>query len=73
MKDTNAGQKQNTGTGVKTSQIYALMKKAKNYENRIELGRGDPDFDTPEPVLIKTEANLSGSKEPELSCSPCRI
>jgi aminotransferase len=66
MKDTNAGQKQNTGTGIKTSQIYALMKKAKNYENRIELGRGDPDFDTPEPVLIKTEANLSGSKADQI-------
>ncbi len=62
MKDTNAGQKQDAGTGINTSQIYALMKKAKNYENRIELGRGDPDFDTPEPVLLKTGMSLSGLK-----------
>jgi aminotransferase len=62
MMDRHAAQKKAAETGVKTSQIYALMKKAKSYENRIELGRGDPDFDTPEPVLVKTEEMLSGSK-----------
>jgi aminotransferase len=58
----DAAQKKEAGTGVNTSQIYALMKKAKDYANRIELGRGDPDFDTPAPVLAKTEELLSGPK-----------
>jgi aminotransferase len=66
MMDRDAAQKKKTETGVKTSQIYALMKKAKSYENRIELGRGDPDFDTPEPVLAKTEELLSGPKPSQI-------
>jgi aminotransferase len=62
MMHRSAAQKKSAETGIKTSQVYALMKKAKSYENRIELGRGDPDFDTPEPVLAKTEELLSGPK-----------
>ena len=60
--DRKAAQKKEAGTGVNTSQIYALMQKAKSYENLIALGRGDPDFDTPEPVLAKTEELLRGPK-----------
>jgi aminotransferase len=60
--DRKAAQKKPAEAGVKTSQIYALMKKAKTYENRIELGRGDPDFDTPAPVLAKTEELLARAK-----------
>jgi len=47
---------------VTTSQVYALMQKAKSYKNHIALGRGDPDFDTPEPVLAKTEELLRRPK-----------
>ena len=38
------------------------MRKAKSYENHIALGRGDPDFDTPKPVLDRTEELLSRPK-----------
>jgi aminotransferase len=62
MMDRKAAQKKEAGTGVNTSQLYALMQRAKSYENLIALGRGDPDFDTPEPVLAKTEELLRGSK-----------
>lgn len=61
-----AAQEKQAGTGVTTSQIYALMQRAKSYENHIALGRGDPDFDTPEPVLAKTEELLSRSKPDQI-------
>jgi aminotransferase len=61
MKDKAAQAKRGRGS-VTTSQVYALMQKAKSYKNHIALGRGDPDFDTPEPVLAKTEELLRRPK-----------
>ncbi|GAP41492.1 pyridoxal phosphate-dependent aminotransferase [Flexilinea flocculi] len=42
---------QNNLPKITTSQLYALNAKAKKYPDRIELGRGDPDFDTPEYII----------------------
>jgi aminotransferase len=64
--NNRAAKEKQAGKGVNTSQVYALMKKAKSYENHIALGRGDPDFDTPEPVLAKTEELLSRSKPDQI-------
>jgi aminotransferase len=61
MMDKAAQQKRGRAS-VTTSQVYALMQKAKSYKNHIALGRGDPDFDTPEPVLAKTEELLRRPK-----------
>ncbi len=36
---------------ITTAQVYALNSEAKKYDDRIELGRGDPDFDTPEYII----------------------
>ena len=57
-----AAQEKPARARVTTSQVYALMQKAKSYKNHIALGRGDPDFDTPEPVLAKTEELLRRPK-----------
>ena len=57
-----AAQEKPARASVTTSQVYALMQKAKSYKNHIALGRGDPDFDTPEPVLAKTEELLRRPK-----------
>jgi aminotransferase len=55
-----------TGKAVDTTQVYALMRKAKGYPDHIALGRGDPDFDTPEAVLARTEQLLSGAKPDQI-------
>ena len=34
-----------------TSQLYALMAQAAGYDDTIVMGRGDPDFDTPEHII----------------------
>jgi aminotransferase len=57
-----AAQEKRARASVTTSQVYALMQRAKSYKNHIALGRGDPDFDTPEPVLAKTEELLRRPK-----------
>ena len=57
-----AARKKPARASVTTSQVYALMRRAKSYKNHIALGRGDPDFDTPEPVLAKTEELLRRPK-----------
>ena len=36
---------------ITTAQVYALNSSAKQYSDRIELGRGDPDFDTPNYII----------------------
>jgi aminotransferase len=59
-------QQKRTGKAVDTSQVYALMRKAKGYADHIALGRGDPDFDTSEAVLARTEQLLSGTKPDQI-------
>ena len=56
MKEIN---RQEDEARIKTSQLYALTGQAKSYDDRIELGRGDPDFDTPKPILEKVEEFFS--------------
>lgn len=36
---------------VSTATLYGLMAQSKTYPDRIELGRGDPDQDTPRTSL----------------------
>ena len=35
-----------------TALMYALMAEARNYDDVVPMGRGDPDFDTPEPIIL---------------------
>jgi len=56
MKEINI---QEDEARIKTAQLYALTGQAKSYDDRIELGRGDPDFDTPKPILEKAEEFFS--------------
>lgn len=44
---------------IKTAELYALAGQAKSYDDRIELGRGDPDFDTHKNILKKAEELFS--------------
>ncbi|MBM4456376.1 MAG: aminotransferase class I/II-fold pyridoxal phosphate-dependent enzyme [Chloroflexi bacterium] len=48
---TNPDRAQPAAPAISTATLYGLMAKARAYDDRIELGRGDPDFDTPPHIV----------------------
>jgi aminotransferase len=53
---TNPSAANQQASRINTAMLYGLMAQAKTYPDRIELGRGDPDFDTP-PRIIEAFAD----------------
>jgi aspartate/methionine/tyrosine aminotransferase len=51
-------EKRDDAVRVDTAVLYGLMAQSKTYSDRIELGRGDPDLDTPSHIVVAVRRAL---------------